>query len=129
MDISLMCCLDSQSGERFNVGRFIWVELAYVMDDGRRSLPYAPYLMFMIKRVLGQRFPNDCIHGVYNIKKTHGGKGSSGAAAGSPTRETSFAHRDVPESSRSGRKKKSKKLGKMSEWIKAYLYLCCKHCL
>jgi hypothetical protein len=124
MDISLMCCLDSQSGERFNVGRFIWVELAYVMDDGRRSLPYAPYLMFMIKRFSGQRFPNDCIHGVYNIKKTHGGKGSSGAAAGSPTRETSFAHRDVPESSRSGRKKKSKKLGKMSEWIKAIFATC-----
>ena len=107
-----MCCLDSQSGERFNVGRFIWVELTYVMDDGRRSLPYAPYLMFMIERVSSQRFPKDCIHGVYNIKKTHGGKDSSGAAAGSPIRETSFAHRDVPESSRSGKKKKSKKLEK-----------------
>jgi hypothetical protein len=111
-------------GERFNVGRFIWVELAYAMDDGRRSLPYAPYLMFMIKRLSGQRFPKDCIHGVYNIKKTHGGKGSSGAAAGSTTREASFAHRDVPESSRNGRKKKSKKLGKMSEWIKAIFATC-----
>jgi len=73
----------------------------------------------MIERVLGQRFPKDCIHGVYNIKKTHGGKGSSWAAAGSPTRGTSFAHRDIPESSRGGGKKKGKKLGKMSEWIKA----------
>jgi hypothetical protein len=38
-------------GERFNILRFIWVELAYAMDDGRRSLPYAPYLMFFIERV------------------------------------------------------------------------------
>jgi hypothetical protein len=29
-------------GEKFNVGRFIWVQLAYAMDDARRSLPYAP---------------------------------------------------------------------------------------
>jgi hypothetical protein len=36
-------------GERFNVPRFIWVELAYAMDDGRRFVPYAPYLMFMIE--------------------------------------------------------------------------------
>jgi hypothetical protein len=40
-------------GERFHVSRFIWVELAYAMDDERRSLPYAPYLMFMIERVTG----------------------------------------------------------------------------
>jgi len=78
----------------------------------------------MIERVLGQRFPKDCIHDVYNIKKTHGGKGSSGAAGGSPTRETAFAHRNVPESSRSSRKKKSKKLGKMSELIKAIFATC-----
>jgi hypothetical protein len=40
-------------GEKFNIPRFTWVELAYAMDDGRRSLPYAPYLMFMIERVTG----------------------------------------------------------------------------
>ena len=78
--------------ERFNVGRFIWVELAYAMGDGQRSLPYALYLMFMIERVSGQRFPKDFIHGVYNIKKTYGGKGSSGTTTDSTTRGTPFAH-------------------------------------
>jgi hypothetical protein len=68
-------------GERFNIPRFIWVELAYAMDDGRRSINYAPYLMFMIERVIGQRFRKDCYHTVYNIKKTHGGSGGSGTAA------------------------------------------------
>jgi hypothetical protein len=68
-------------GERFHVSRFIWVELAYAMDDERRSLPYAPYLMFMIERVTGQRFLKDYFHTVYNIKKTHGGRGGSGTTA------------------------------------------------
>jgi len=45
------------------------VELAYAMDDGRRALPYAPYLMFMIERVTGFKYPKDCYHIVYNIKK------------------------------------------------------------
>ena len=53
------------SSEKFNVPRFIWVELAYAMDDGRRSLPYAPYLMFVIERVTGMWFPKDCEHTVY----------------------------------------------------------------
>jgi hypothetical protein len=65
-------------GERFNIPMFIWVELAYAMDDGRRSVPYAPYLMFTIERVIGQRFPKYYFHTVYNIKKTHGGSGGSG---------------------------------------------------
>jgi len=42
-------------GDRFNVPRFMWVELAYAMDDGRRALPYAPYLMFVIERVTSVR--------------------------------------------------------------------------
>jgi hypothetical protein len=40
------------------------------MDDGRRGLPYAPYLMFMIERVTGLRFSKDGIHTVYKIEKT-----------------------------------------------------------
>jgi hypothetical protein len=44
------------------------------MDDGRRALPYAPYLMFIIKRVIGVRYLKDCYHTVYNRKKTKGGK-------------------------------------------------------
>jgi hypothetical protein len=57
---------------------FTFVELTYAMDDGRRSLPYAPYLMFMIERVIGQRFLKDCFHTLYNMKKTQGGRGAVG---------------------------------------------------
>jgi hypothetical protein len=38
-------------GGRFNVPRFMWTELRLAMEDGRRGLPYAPYLMLLIKRV------------------------------------------------------------------------------
>jgi hypothetical protein len=57
-------------GDKFNVPYFIRVELSLAMDDGRRRLPYAPYLMFMIERVTGLRFPKDGIHTVYKIEKT-----------------------------------------------------------
>jgi hypothetical protein len=60
-------------GEKFNVPRFMWVELSYAMDDGRRDLTYAPYLMFMIERVSSFRYHKDCVHQVYKIKKTKGG--------------------------------------------------------
>jgi hypothetical protein len=40
-------------GDKFDVPQFIWHELRLVMEDGRRGLPYAPYIMFMIERVTG----------------------------------------------------------------------------
>jgi hypothetical protein len=67
-------------GDRFNVPRFILVELSYAMDDGRRGAAYAPYLMFMIERVIGRQFPKDRIHTIYKIEKTRP------AAASQPTR-------------------------------------------
>jgi hypothetical protein len=59
-------------GERFNVPRFMWVELGFAMDDGRRDLPYAPYLMFMIKRVTGLRYPKDGFHQAYKDQEDTG---------------------------------------------------------
>ena len=38
-------------GDRFNVPHFMWRELRNTMDDGRKEIPYALYLMFMIQRV------------------------------------------------------------------------------
>jgi hypothetical protein len=38
-------------GDKFNVPQFIWHKLRLAMEDGKRGLPYAPYLMFMIERV------------------------------------------------------------------------------
>jgi len=43
-------------GDRFNVPCFLWSELRIAMDDGRKGLPYASYLMFMIERVTGYKF-------------------------------------------------------------------------
>jgi hypothetical protein len=80
--------------------------------------------MFMIERVTGQRFLKDCFHTIYNIKKTHGGRGDSGTIAYHSSGGTSFAHRDIPESSRSGEKRKNKKFAKMGEWLKAIFTTC-----
>jgi hypothetical protein len=38
-------------GKPFCIFDFIWNELRRSMNDSRKSLPYAPYLMYMIERV------------------------------------------------------------------------------
>jgi hypothetical protein len=83
------------NGEKFNVSRFMWVELGFTMDDGRRDLPYSPCLMFLIERVIGLRYSKDGFHQAYKIKKTWGG------AAPTHRMGSSFSHEDLPEGSHS----------------------------
>ena len=103
-------------GDRFNVPRFMWRELRNAMDDGRKWLPYALYLMFMIERVTSYKFDKDGLHTVYKIEKTQA-SGASKAARCSPSVE------DVPESSRS-RSRRDKKMKKFGKWIKAIFTTC-----
>ena len=103
-------------GDRFNVPRFMWHEPRNAMEDGRKGIPYAPYLMFMIERVTGYRFEKDGLHTVYKIEKTRG-VGACRAVRRSPSVE------DVPKSSRS-RPPKEKKMEKFRKWIKAIFTTC-----
>ena len=106
----------SPGGDRFNVPRCMWRELRIAMDDGRKGLPYVPYLMFMIERVTGYKFDKDGLHTIYKIEKTQA-SGASKAVRRSPLVE------DVPESSRS-RSRKGKKMEKFGKWIKAIYTTC-----
>jgi hypothetical protein len=36
-------------GDKFNVPHFMWQEIRVAMDDARKGLPYAPYLMLVIE--------------------------------------------------------------------------------
>ena len=87
------------------------IELRFAVEDGRRGLPYAPYLMFMIERVIGFYFLKDGMHTAYKIEKTQPLVATQGAGS-------THAHVDIPESSpsRSHRGGKMKKFGK---WLKA----------
>ena len=40
------------------------------MDDGRKGLSYAPYLMFVIERVTDYKFDKHGLHTIYKIEKT-----------------------------------------------------------
>jgi hypothetical protein len=106
-------------GEKFNVPRFMWVELSYAMDDGRRDLPYAPYLMFIIERVYGFRYHKDYEHQVYKIKKTKGGMTQT-------PRAMSLAHEDLPEGSRSRdmRQRNASWKKKVGSWLKGIFGHC-----
>ena len=79
-------------------------------------MPYAPYLMFMIQRVIGYKFDKDGLHTVYKIEKTQA-SGASKAVRRSPSVE------GIPESSRS-RSLKGKKMEKFGKWIKAIFTTC-----
>ena len=103
-------------GDRFNVPHFMWREMRNAMEDGRKEMPYAPYLMFMIERVTGYKFDKDGLHTVYKIEKTFA-SGASKAVRRSPLVE------DVPESSCS-RSRKDKKMEKFGKWIKAIFTTC-----
>ena len=103
-------------GDRFNVPRFMWHELRIAMDDGRKGLPYASYIMFMIERVTGYKFDKNGLHTIYKIEKTQA-SGASKAVRRSPSVE------EVPESSRS-RSHKGKKMEKFRKWIKAIFTTC-----
>jgi hypothetical protein len=89
------------------------------MDDGRRDLPYAPYLMFMIERVSGFRYHKDCVHQVYKIKKTKGGMTQA-------PRAMSPAHEDLPEGSRSRdrRQRNASWKKKVGSWLKGIFGHC-----
>ena len=87
------------------------------MEDGRKGLPYAPYLMFVIEGVIGRCFDKDGLHTVYRIEKTQ----SSGASKA--LRRSSPVDEDVPESCCS-RSSKGKKMKKLREWIKVIFTTC-----
>ena len=89
-------------GDKFNVPRFMWYELWLDMDDARKGLRYAPYLMFMIERVTGYKFKKDGLHEVYKIEKARHAKAS----------ETIAFSTDMPESSHSA-SRNGKKNNKM----------------
>jgi hypothetical protein len=87
------------------------------MKDGRRGLPYAPYLMFMIERVIGLRFPKDGMHTVYKIEKTHPAIAIQGTGS-------TYAHEDIPESSHSRSQRSRKWKKKIESWMKAIFGKC-----
>ena len=86
------------------------------MEDGRKGMPYASYLMFMTERVTGYRFDKDGLHTIYKIEKTQ-------ASSASKVVRRSPLVEDVPESSRS-RPRKEKKIEKFRKWIKAIFTTC-----
>ena len=83
---------------------------------GGGGLPYAPYLMFMIKRVTRFYFPKDGMHTVYKIEKIQPATATQGAGS-------SHAHVDIPESPHS-RSHSGSKIKKFGKWLKAIFRKC-----
>jgi hypothetical protein len=58
----------ASDGRPFNAFDFIWNELRRVMDDSRKHLHYAPYIMYMIERVTKITFPKDVKHELLHLR-------------------------------------------------------------
>jgi hypothetical protein len=53
--------------EKFSISRYIWNKIHDASEDPMRHLPYACYLMHVIKQVSGIRFPTDSNHKLLKI--------------------------------------------------------------
>ena len=53
--------------DAFSISRFIWTELSTSLDDARNDLSNAPYIMYIIERVLGIKFKKDVEHRPYRL--------------------------------------------------------------
>jgi hypothetical protein len=58
-------------GRPFCIMDFIWNELRRTMNDPKKLLPSAPYIMYMIERVTKITFPKDCKHAFMLILVIH----------------------------------------------------------
>jgi len=47
---------------QFSVGDFIWQEIKNLYKNPQKICSYSPYIMYMIKKVTGTRFPSDVRH-------------------------------------------------------------------
>ncbi|PUZ56889.1 hypothetical protein GQ55_5G380600 [Panicum hallii var. hallii] len=59
-------------GNPFCIMDFIWNELRRTMNDPKKFLPSAPYIMHMIERVTMITFPKDCKHETLRIRPRSG---------------------------------------------------------
>jgi hypothetical protein len=59
-------------GKPFCIMDFIWNELRRTMNDPKKFLPSAPYIMYMIERVTMITFPKDCKHEPLRIRLRSG---------------------------------------------------------
>jgi hypothetical protein len=56
----------------FSIMDFIWNELRRTMNGPQKFLPSAPYLMYMIERVMKVTFPKDCKHAAFHLRPRSG---------------------------------------------------------
>jgi hypothetical protein len=67
-DAPKILCHFGAGGGCFSVTDFMWSKIADVAVDSHKSLPYAPYLMYIIEQVVGYEFSHDTKHASYTPK-------------------------------------------------------------
>jgi hypothetical protein len=63
----------------------MWHKIEQAANDPHKSLPYAPFLIYIIEQVVGHSFHHNAVHKSYSVRHL-GPKGIAGGSAPSPTR-------------------------------------------
>jgi hypothetical protein len=85
LDAPKVLCRFGVGGDRFSITDFMWRKIEQAANDPHKSLPYAPFLMYIIEQVVGRSFHHNAVHKSYSVRHL-GPKGIAGGFAPSPTR-------------------------------------------
>jgi hypothetical protein len=85
LDAPKVLCHFGAGGDRFSITDFMWCKIEQAANDPHKSLPYAPFLMYIIEQVVGRSFHHNAVHKSYFMRHL-GLKGICGGSAPSPTR-------------------------------------------
>jgi hypothetical protein len=80
----VLCCFGT-GGDRFSITDFMWRKIEQAANDPHKSVPYAPYLMYIIEQVVGRSFHHNTVHKSYSVRHL-GPRGIGGGSVPSPTR-------------------------------------------
>jgi hypothetical protein len=85
LDAPKVLCRFGVGGDWFFITDFMWHKIEQAANDPHKSLPYAPFLMYIIEQVVGCSFHHNAVHKSYSVRHL-GPKGIAGGSAPSPTR-------------------------------------------
>jgi hypothetical protein len=79
----VLCCF-AAGGDHFSITDFMWHKIEQAANNPHKSLPYAPFLMYIVDQVVGHSFHHNAVHKSYSVRHL-APKGIGGGSTPSPT--------------------------------------------
>jgi hypothetical protein len=59
------------NGEPFSISHFLWAKIQLTSEDTWKSLPCAPYIMFIIEQIIGYFFTHNGLDESFRVERSH----------------------------------------------------------